>query len=134
MCQAAKTAAGENCPCRAMLIQSGFESGWGTGSTVPDNNYFGLHGEGNAGFRMSKPKNPKTKPVKLPINKKPEDSYKQYCHRCAVYDVTYKDDSQFVTDVTHKLTFSVYTQPSYIKNILGMMKKCDSELRACCGK
>ena len=128
MCAAAKSAAGRDCPCKVMLVQSGFESGWGSGPTVPDNNFFGLHGIGDNGSRPAK----KDPTVKLPINSSAEQSYKQYCDRCNQHGVRYTDDKQFITDVTKKLSFSVGTQPQYIKNILSMMNKCKDQIASCC--
>jgi uncharacterized protein RhaS with RHS repeats len=129
MCSAAKSAAGKDCPCKVMLIQSGFESGWGTGPTVPDNNFFGLHGEGDNGSRPAK-KDPN---VKLPINSSAAQSYRQYCTRCRKNGVKNdNDDEKFIADVTKKLSFSVGTQPQYVRNIVRMMTKCKDELASCC--
>jgi len=129
MCAYAKAASNSDCPCRVMLVQSGWESAWGNGPTAANNNYFGLHGIGTNGWRPAK-RDPK---VKLPINKSPQDSYNQYCSRCAQKHIEYENDEQFLTDVTKKLSFSVGTQPQYIKSILRMMTKCKDELAACCG-
>jgi RHS repeat-associated protein len=129
MCHAAKDAGGKNCPCKVMLIQSGFESGWGTGPTVADNNYFGLHGVGDRGSRPAK-KDPN---VKLPVNSSPEQSYRQYCTRCGQYGIQYdNDDGKFIADVTKRLGFSIGTQPQYIRNIVRMMTKCKDEIASCC--
>jgi len=127
-CNEAKGVAGPNCPCQIILIQSGFESGWGTGPTVPDNNLIGLHGVGNKGSRPAK----KDPSVTLPVFNTPQDSYKEYCHRCNVKGVKHDNDKQFVTDVTHKLAFSVPTQPKYIRDILNMLNKCKGALDSCC--
>ncbi len=129
MCLLARAAGGADCPCTIMLIQSGFESGWGTGPMVPDNNFFGLHNiVGDLGSRPAS-RNPK---VTLPINSAPEQSYRQYCSQCQKNGIHYKNDRQFITAVTMKLDFSHGTQNQYIQNILKMISECKDQLASCC--
>lgn len=128
-CSAAKAASGPNCPCRIMLIQSGFESFWGTGPTFPDNNPLGLHGVGDAGSRPAG-KNPK---VTLPKFSSPTAGFNEYCNRAKSHNIQYKNDAQFLSEVVSKLGFAIGGDPAaYKKGIGRMMNKCKSELDSCC--
>ncbi|HXJ03745.1 MAG TPA: RHS repeat-associated core domain-containing protein [Candidatus Acidoferrum sp.] len=128
MCSAAKAASGPNCPIHIMLIQSGFESAWGTGPTVPDNNFFGLHGIGDRGWRPAK-RDPN---VKLPIFSTPAAGFGEYCNRVKEKGIGYSNDSQFLNQVVSKLGFAVGGDPAgYKRGIQNMLNKCKPDLDSC---
>jgi len=127
-CQIAKTASRGNCPYHVMLIQSGFENGWGTATNIlKDNNYFGMHGEGDKGWRPAK-KDPN---IKLPIYSSAQQSFNAYCKRVDDHKITYNTDSQFIADVVRLLKFSVGTEEKYKTNILDMINRCKKGLNSC---
>jgi RHS repeat-associated protein len=135
MCKVAKSAsaAGCPCPCSILLVQSGYESGWGRFNDDPnkqrENNYFGLHGVGDAGSRPAAG-DPK---VTIPKYSGPESSFSDYCSRVKNKGITYKNDSQYVHDVTTGMVFAVGHQPQYIRNIMSTLQDCSKELATCCG-
>ena len=128
MCATAKAAAGPDCPCRVMLIQSGFETGWGTGPFVKANNFFGMHGEGDAGS-VQAGQNPNVKVAKY---SSPAASFKAYCALARRKGVSNQSEQQFVRDIVIKGGFSIGTQPRYIRQINAMLSSCDKDLNDCC--
>jgi RHS repeat-associated protein len=139
MCKYAKGIGGPDCETKIALIQSGFESGWGAGPFVPDNNYFGLHGRGD--------KSPYSHPAKknknaiMPIFSSPAAGFNEYKNRLDKADISYRNDLQFMSDVTFKLSFAVpdskdpavilKAQKKYINDILKMVGECALALDGC---
>jgi RHS repeat-associated protein len=131
-CKYAKRAAKDPNEIRVMLIQSGFENAWGTATNIlDDNNYFGMHGEGDAGYRHAK----KDPDIKMPKYSAPQQAFNAYMNRVTASGITYKDDAQFINEVVARLKFSVGTESHYKSSILKMINKCKSELASCkCSK
>jgi len=143
LCDYARAAAGPDCPCRVMLIQTGYESGWGPdGPRVKENNYFGVQNIKGTGGRVQAQEDPK---VHLTKNASAQDSFNQYCRLCKEYDITFENNRQFITDVTHDIGFAIpnghpskfqilAAQKAYVQHNMDTMNSCKKELDDCCNK
>jgi hypothetical protein len=137
LCATAKAVGATDCPARIMLIQSGLEAGWKGNN--PDNNFFGLHGKGDRGWRPAK------MAPKVPVAQfsSPQASFKEYCDRVKAKGIHYLNDRQFFGEVVRKLVFALGDDPSpsaqeksqreYEERMFRMMSKCSGELDSCCG-
>ncbi len=125
------SAAGQSGACRVTIVQSGYETGWGTHPFFTQgNNCFGFHGEGDAGW-VPAAENPK---VHVSVFSSRDASFKEYWSRVEKAGVTYQSDAQFIRDVTTRCAFAVGRQNSYISDILDTLGRCDQDLAICCAQ
>jgi len=143
LCDYARAAAGPDCPCRVMLIQTGYESGWPDGGPrVKENNYFGVQNIKGSSGRVQATGDAA---VHLTKNASIQDSFNQYCRLCKENDIKFQNKRQFITDVTHDIGFAIpngkpskaqilAAQKAYIQNNMNTMNNCKKELDECCNK